>query len=1380
MADPMYRQIADDLRRQIEAGDLAPGSSIPTEDELRDTYSASRNTIRDSIKSLITRGLVETRPGQGTFVVEKIEPFVVKVGLDAISPDSTENPVFLAGVHAANRLPSITSPRIEVQEPSGQVADRLGLSEHSQVVTRHQLRFIDGTPWSLQTAFYPMSFVERGAHRLLAVEDISDGELAYLEATLGLRQVGWRETIAVRGASAGEASFFEVPEDGRVPVFEVLRTGYDQNGMPLRLTVTIYPADRNSFIVSPAVAELDSRTPAEHVQDAGSPTEVSSADQAESEARIALAQLAFDEATRLLRTAIAQDPDRAARLQPDLNCLSELPGDSPGRLAWRRGLWLALAAGSPLHLPEPEPAHDASPQALPEPSIAAASILGSEEQPHPSRKPQKVGEDLEVAFVRLMERFFSLTTDDETRIVKQLRLRRQSAGTQFGHDVQFDCTTVANRVVSCHVECKNYTRKLKPADVAEKILQTQTYWERKEIDYFLILTPLTGISNDLDHIIQTANSRRDLPFRIQVWGPEEGIEEFFAIEPSAYRAVYGTDPPPVPDVAAVVARWADKLKPVVRLPSPLKGYLTNARMHSLVGEDHAHFNALLGESIEVDAVDPAGSPMGTLSDVLADWVDDPARRRFLLLGEFGDGKSFACYRLARLLAGKYLDNPSSCYFPLRLPLRDLVKAGNPQEFLSRRLQTLGASMPDWSVVQDISPTLVVLDGFDEMSDHLDHDTVRNNLNLLGECIDYFRESKILVTSRTHFFESTRMQARFLEKLENPVVARLAPLPLSKRIKHLHAYAEQHGMSEKFERIRRLYDPIGLAGKPLFLQMIKETLPNLPDDYFDEIVLYRTSVRDSLRRKVGMLENERTDTLQSETIEGMTELLESVAVKLLENGGQPIDLRTFGQGRSDIARRLWNISKEDVETEQAEDATARLGMRSLLKPFPVAGKDDAWLVTFCHRSVSEYFVAQALVRALHSNHKMARKLLSSVILRPEIVDFAALLVNKADDTARVTQTLGECARSARRRGKAGYLGGNAITLAYRSQHKPTDHRWAGLDLCYADLSGADLAGADFTDSLLRYATLDNADLSGADLTKCDLTGVRLEETAPVMHAAPGKAGSGVVACYGDGTIREWRPDGSRLAPQTLLDGLSSLKSAAWGAYGDLIVVDGPELSLWKIQEDGPAQIGAFPIRSGTEHLRFAGRSVCFTRTDEHQCVAVSVDCEAATVSASMPVTQPGPVVFAGNKTALMTLAETVTLVHLDEGEPLPINVPTADVTAVDIRYEDPAMLQLVVADSKGRVTTLQVPAGKPEPQATQQLHEGPVLSAAFLPQGLVATGGMDRCLTICEWDSGQLRVLRRLKLTLRCAGVKTAGVQGDHERQLLEALRDRAEAAAAHV
>ena len=65
----------------------------------------------------------------------------------------------------------------------------------------------------------------------------------------------------------------------------------------------------------------------------------------------------------------------------------------------------------------------------------------------------------------------------------------------------------ANNIVRCHVECKNYTRKLQLADVADKILQTQTYWQTKQIDYFLIVTPRAGISDELD-ILSSTGMRR--------------------------------------------------------------------------------------------------------------------------------------------------------------------------------------------------------------------------------------------------------------------------------------------------------------------------------------------------------------------------------------------------------------------------------------------------------------------------------------------------------------------------------------------------------------------------------------------------------------------------------------------------------------------------------------------------------------------------------------------------------------------------------------------------------------------------------------------------------------------------------------------------------
>lgn len=250
VADPMYRRIAEDLRQEIESGRLGPGSQLPTEFELGERFDASRNTVRDAVKSLISLGLVETRPGQGTFVTQRIDPFVTTLSADPRTGfGGGEGTTYLSEVSEQHRRPAKTEPRVEIQAVAGQIAARLRVDEGTQLVSRHEQRFIDETPWSLQTSFYPMSFVMQGATRLLEASDISPGAVAYLQETLDLKQTGYRDWITTRAPDANEMSFFHIPGDGRVPVFEIFRTAFDQTGTPMRVTVTIFPADRNEFIV---------------------------------------------------------------------------------------------------------------------------------------------------------------------------------------------------------------------------------------------------------------------------------------------------------------------------------------------------------------------------------------------------------------------------------------------------------------------------------------------------------------------------------------------------------------------------------------------------------------------------------------------------------------------------------------------------------------------------------------------------------------------------------------------------------------------------------------------------------------------------------------------------------------------------------------------------------------------------------------------------------------------------------------------------------------------------------------------------------------------------------------------------------------------------
>jgi GntR family transcriptional regulator len=251
MADPMYRRIAEQLRREIESGQLERGSQLPTELQLRERFYASRNTVRDAVKSLIALGLVETRPGQGTFVTRKIDPFVTTLSEEPETGfGGGEGAVLLSEVGEKTTNFTASDPRVEIQAAAGEISSRLQIPDGTQVVSRHQERRIEWIPWSLQTTFYPMQFVLDGATKLIEANDIPAGAVRYLQDKFDLRQTGYRDWITVRAPDPNEVDYFELPGDGRVPVFEVFRTAFDQHGNPMRLTVTVFTADRNQFIVN--------------------------------------------------------------------------------------------------------------------------------------------------------------------------------------------------------------------------------------------------------------------------------------------------------------------------------------------------------------------------------------------------------------------------------------------------------------------------------------------------------------------------------------------------------------------------------------------------------------------------------------------------------------------------------------------------------------------------------------------------------------------------------------------------------------------------------------------------------------------------------------------------------------------------------------------------------------------------------------------------------------------------------------------------------------------------------------------------------------------------------------------------------------------------
>lgn len=65
---PLYRQIMDDIRSQIDAGELRPGDQISPNVELARSYNVSLITVKKAVGELIRDGYLFGRVGKGTFV----------------------------------------------------------------------------------------------------------------------------------------------------------------------------------------------------------------------------------------------------------------------------------------------------------------------------------------------------------------------------------------------------------------------------------------------------------------------------------------------------------------------------------------------------------------------------------------------------------------------------------------------------------------------------------------------------------------------------------------------------------------------------------------------------------------------------------------------------------------------------------------------------------------------------------------------------------------------------------------------------------------------------------------------------------------------------------------------------------------------------------------------------------------------------------------------------------------------------------------------------------------------------------------------------------------------------------------------------------------
>ncbi|MEP6561183.1 MAG: GntR family transcriptional regulator [Nakamurella sp.] len=230
---PFYHQLKQILLADIQERQLAPGTRLPGDNELCQTYDLSRTVVRQALGELESDGVVERIKGRGTFVAK---------------PKTTENWVqSLTGLFedVAARGGHLRSEvrRQQVEPAENQLAADLQLPPGAPVILIERLRFVDDEPWALSVNHIPYDLAPG-----LEDDDLTNQSLyGLLENKYGVALKGGRRVVEAATAGAALAKSLQLTRGAAVLVIRSITLGADDR--PVEQFVASHRGDRSRFEV---------------------------------------------------------------------------------------------------------------------------------------------------------------------------------------------------------------------------------------------------------------------------------------------------------------------------------------------------------------------------------------------------------------------------------------------------------------------------------------------------------------------------------------------------------------------------------------------------------------------------------------------------------------------------------------------------------------------------------------------------------------------------------------------------------------------------------------------------------------------------------------------------------------------------------------------------------------------------------------------------------------------------------------------------------------------------------------------------------------------------------------------------------------------------
>lgn len=213
---PLHRDLATTIRRQIRDGAFAVGDKIPTEVELCQWQGVSRNTVRQAVDHLVDEGVLDRRQGRGTFVRALPKPDPALFGP---APDQTW--AFRLVDHGW-RTASID------------LANLFGLPPDDEIFCMTRLRLDGDKPTAIKRYYAPADLLRDTPP---TKDEIDGGLFDAIILARGVRLMRMNLTARPVLLASADAALMDVDPGGLSLITQ--RVGFNEHGRAVRLSETV-------------------------------------------------------------------------------------------------------------------------------------------------------------------------------------------------------------------------------------------------------------------------------------------------------------------------------------------------------------------------------------------------------------------------------------------------------------------------------------------------------------------------------------------------------------------------------------------------------------------------------------------------------------------------------------------------------------------------------------------------------------------------------------------------------------------------------------------------------------------------------------------------------------------------------------------------------------------------------------------------------------------------------------------------------------------------------------------------------------------------------------------------------------------------------------